>query len=261
GVPGIGGIHLEGPYLAPARKGVHDARHFRKPAAEEISIMTAPHRGQMLVTLAPERVPAETIRALADAGVIVSAGHTAGTYTDIRAGLDDGVRGFTHLFNAMSPFASREPGAVGAALEDRESWCGLIVDGKHVHPASLRVALAAKPHGKVFLVTDAMPPVGTPAETFELNGETIAVRDGACFTAGGVLAGSALSMIDAVRNCVELLGLPLAEAARMAAAYPADFLGLTDRGRIASGCRADFVVIDADFRVHETWIGGECNAK
>ncbi|MGH8371999.1 MAG: N-acetylglucosamine-6-phosphate deacetylase, partial [Gammaproteobacteria bacterium] len=220
-LPGVLGIHIEGPYLAPARKGVHDAAALRTPDAAGIALASSLQTGCTLLTLAPERVPLETLDALIDKGVIVAAGHTAGEYADIRRALDRGLRGFTHLFNAMTPLTSREPGAVGAALEDRSSWCGVIVDGHHVHPASLHVALAAKPVGKVFLVTDAMPPVGSSNPSFVLNGETITVRDGVCRTAVGVLAGSALSMIDAVRNCVQLLDLPLAEAARMAATYPA----------------------------------------
>lgn len=257
--PGVLGIHLEGPYLAPTRKGVHDTDALRAPTAAEIIDITSLRLGRTLLTLAPERVEPEALRALTAAGVIVAAGHTAGNYAAVRGALDRGVRGFTHLFNAMTQLGSREPGAVGAALEDRASWCGVIVDGRHVHPATLRVALAAKPRGKLFLVSDAMPPVGSTQQTFTLHGETITVRNGACETAQGVLAGSVLSMGDAVRNCVQLLGLPLDEAVRMASTYPADFLGLEkSHGRIASGCQADFTVMDEDYSVHETWIGGRC---
>jgi N-acetylglucosamine-6-phosphate deacetylase len=189
--------------------------------------------------------------------VIVAAGHSNAEYATVRAALDAGVRGFTHLFNAMSPLASRAPGMVGAALEDPQSWCGVIVDGHHVHPASLRVALKAKPRGKLLLVTDAMPPVGADDPSFTLDGETITARDGVCRIANGTLAGSALSMIEAVRNAVAMLGLPLEEAVRMASAYPADFLGLGNtHGRIAADFRADFTVVDADLHVTETWIAG-----
>src|SRR5690606_11268746 len=159
-VPGVLGIHLEGPYLAPARKGTHDAGMFRAPDADEIALATSLDNGVTLLTLAPEQLPAATLAALLARGAIVAAGHTAASHAQVRAGLDAGIRGFTHLFNAMSPLQGREPGAVGAALEDRDNWCGIIVDGVHVHPASLRVALAAKPRGKLFLVTDAMPMVG-----------------------------------------------------------------------------------------------------
>ena len=258
GVPGLLGIHLEGPYLAPARKGVHDAKYFHAPGEDELELLCAPHRGIRLVTLAPDQVPLASIRALVAAGVIVCAGHTAADYATTRAALDAGVRGFTHLFNAMTPFGSREPGVVGAALDDAQSWCGIIADGHHVHPVSLRVAIAAKARGKMVLVTDAMPPVGADSPEYVLNGETIIARDGVCQTAQGVLAGSALDMAGAVRNSVQMLGLPLDEAARMASTYPAEFLGLSgSHGRIAPGCRADLVAMDDDFRVQQSWIAGE----
>jgi N-acetylglucosamine-6-phosphate deacetylase len=257
GMPGVLGIHLEGPYLAAARKGVHDPKYFHAPGSDELALLCAPHRGVRLLTLAPDQVPLASIGALAAAGLIVCAGHTAADYETTRAALAAGVRGFTHLFNAMTPFGSREPGVVGAALEDADSWCGIIVDGHHVHPASLRVAIAAKPRGKMLLVTDAMPPVGADRPDYVLNGETIVVRDGICQTAQGVLAGSALDMASAVRNAVQLLGLPLEEAVRMASTYPAEFLGLGEsHGRIAPGFRADLVVLDDQCRVQQSWIGG-----
>lgn len=261
GVPGVLGIHLEGPYLAPARKGTHDERAFRAPDDDELELLTRSDAGVVLLTLAPEQVPLSVIRRLVGAGVVVAAGHTAGSYDQVRVGLDAGVRGFTHLFNAMSPLQGREPGAVGAALEDRESWCGIIVDGVHVHPASLRVALAAKPRGKLFLVTDAMPPVGAASDTFELYGQTITARDGVLRNADGALAGSALDMAAAVRNAVNLLGLPLDEVARMASTYPARFLGVDhERGRIAAGAVADLVLLDDAIAVRATWIAGEMEA-
>ncbi len=256
-VPGVLGIHLEGPYLAPARKGVHDPKYFHVPGSEEMALLCAPRRGVRLITLAPDQVPLASIRELVDAGLVVCAGHTAADYETTRAALDAGVRGFTHLFNAMTPFGSREPGVVGAALEDAASWCGIIADAHHVHPASLRVAIAAKPRGKMVLVTDAMPPVGSDRPDYVLNGETIIVKDGICQTANGVLAGSALDMATAVRHTVQLLGLPLDEASRMASTYPAEFLGVGDSlGHIAPGYRADLVALDDEYRVQQSWIGG-----
>ncbi|MES2403116.1 MAG: N-acetylglucosamine-6-phosphate deacetylase [Pseudomonadota bacterium] len=257
GVPGVLGIHLEGPFISRARKGVHAEKHLHAPDASELRLAESLRRGVTLLTLAPECVAPDAIRDLADAGVAVSAGHSNADYATVRAALDAGIRGFTHLFNAMSPLTSRAPGVVGAALDDPDSWCGVIVDGHHVDAASLRVALKAKPRGKIFLVTDAMPPVGAADPSYVLNGETISVRDGICQTASGTLAGSALGMIDAVRNTVDMLGVPLDEAARMASTYPADFLGLGEtHGRIAAGFRADFTVIDPSLRIIETWIGG-----
>ena len=258
-VPGVIGIHLEGPYIAPARKGTHDQAKFRVPDANEIALATSLDTGVTVITLAPEQGPLGDVRAPVARGAIVVAGHTAATYEEARAGIDAGIRGFTHLYNAMSPLTGREPGAVGAALEDTESWCGIIVDGVHVHPASLRVALAAKPSGKVFLVTDAMPPVGADDPSYELYGETITVHEGVVRNAAGALAGSALDMATAVRNTVTLLGVPLEEAARMASTYPAEFLGLGNHyGRIAPGFHADLVALDDELRVINTWIDGEC---
>lgn len=258
GVPGVLGIHLEGPYIAPARKGTHDPNKFRVPDAAEIALAASLDNGVTLLTLAPERVPLESIRALVERGVVVAAGHTAASYEEARAGLEAGIRGFTHLYNAMSPLTGREPGAVGAALEDRDSWVGIIADGVHVHPASLRVALACKPCGKVMLVTDAMPPVGAEDPSYELYGEVITAVDGVVRNAAGSLAGSALDMATAVRNSVQLLGVSLAEAARMASTYPAQFLNLDDRyGHIAEGHHADLVLLDDALQVRSTWIAGQ----
>ncbi|KRF02156.1 N-acetylglucosamine-6-phosphate deacetylase [Frateuria sp. Soil773] len=257
GVPGVLGIHLEGPFLAPARKGIHNVDLFRLPEVDDLIALGARHRGAVMLTLAPERVAPEIIRQLGQAGVIVVAGHTAADYDTVRRALDAGLRGFTHLYNAMTPLGSREPGVVGAALDDPHSWCGLIVDGHHVHPASLRVAIAAKARGKCVLVTDAMPPVGADRPDYKINGQTIVARDGICQNEAGTLAGSALDMAGAVRNAVQLLGLPLEEASRMASAYPAAWLGLErSHGRIAPGQRADFAVLDDALVVRQSWIGG-----
>ncbi|HZB68961.1 MAG TPA: N-acetylglucosamine-6-phosphate deacetylase, partial [Sphingomicrobium sp.] len=159
-VPGVLGIHLEGPFLNPERKGIHSAEKIRALDAEAMAVLTRPGRGKRLVTLAPETVAPECIRQLADAGVIVSAGHTQADCATVLKALEHGLRGFTHLFNAMSPLTSREPGTVGAALYDDKSWCGIIVDGFHVDPLVLRLALRAAPLRRFMLVTDAMPSVG-----------------------------------------------------------------------------------------------------
>ncbi|ALN82976.1 N-acetylglucosamine-6-phosphate deacetylase [Lysobacter antibioticus] len=257
GVPGILGIHLEGPYLAAARKGVHNPDKFHTPDEAELDRIASLGVGKTMLTLAPERFANATLQALAARGVLVCAGHTAADYERLRDAFAHGVRGVTHLFNAMTPLGSREPGGVGACIEDPNSWCGVIVDGEHVHDASLRIAIAAKPRGKIMLVTDAMPPVGGTQEDFVLYGETMTCRDGKCTTAAGTLAGSALDMASAVRNTVQRLGLPLDEACRMASTYPAEFLGLGhELGRIAPGYRADLVVLDDELRVAGSWIGG-----
>lgn len=257
GVPGVLGLHIEGPFLAAAKKGIHNASKFRVLDADAITLLTSLRRGRTLVTLAPEAAPAGAIRALVAAGAVVAAGHTEATYEDMRAAISEGLSGVTHLYNAMSPLSSRAPGVVGAALEDRSLWCGLIVDGHHVHPAALRVAYAAREGQGLVLVTDAMPTVGTSAKTFTLGGQTITADDGRCVAPDGTLAGSNLTMADAVRNAQRLMGLDAHVALEMASAAPASALGLGDtRGAIRPGLRADMALIDAGGNVASTWIGG-----
>jgi N-acetylglucosamine-6-phosphate deacetylase len=258
GVPGVLGIHLEGPYLAPLRRGAHDAAKFRAPGADDVALAASLRGGVTVLTLAPEQVSDAALVELVRRGVIVAAGHTATDYARLMQAFALGVRGVTHLFNAMTPLTGREPGAVGAALDHRDSWCGLINDGHHVHAASLRTAIRAKPRGRTFFVTDAMPPVGGALGEYTLAGQRVLLRDGQCVNEQGALAGSALDMVTAVRNGVELLGLPLEDSARMASTWPAEFLGLAGRrGRIAAGQAADLVVVDDEWRVRETWIAGQ----
>jgi N-acetylglucosamine-6-phosphate deacetylase len=256
-VPGVEGIHIEGPFISQARKGAHDSAHLRALGPEHVALLSSLRRGRTLVTLAPERAGLDTIGRLRDAGVVIAAGHSNADCATIVLALAQGVRGFTHLFNAMSPLGSREPGVVGAALHDGDSWCSIIVDGWHVHPVTLRVALRSKRHERFILVTDAMPNVGTALTSFLLQGRPIEVLDGRCIDEQGTLSGSALDMASAVRNAVELLALPLETAVRMASTFPAEFLGLGDElGRIAPGYRANLVLADASLRVRATWIDG-----
>jgi N-acetylglucosamine-6-phosphate deacetylase len=257
GVPGILGVHIEGPFLSPERRGVHDASKFRELDEPAFKLLTSLERGKLLLTLAPETTTPEMIQRLARAGVVISAGHTNARYSQIRGAIDAGLRGFTHLFNAMSPLTGREPGTVGAALEDQHSWCGLIVDGYHVDPVTMKLALRCKPTDRFMLVTDAMPTVGMSGESFMLQGRRISVNGGLLLDEAGTLAGSNLDMAAAIRNAVRMLGVDLATSVRMASEYPAAFLGL-DRhlGRIAASLRANFVVADDALKVHETWIDG-----
>jgi N-acetylglucosamine-6-phosphate deacetylase len=262
GVPGVLGVHIEGPFLNVTRRGIHQASKLRRTDDSSFALLTSLGVGKTLVTLAPEETSLELIDRLVQAGVVVSAGHTDAPYAAVRAALDHGVSGFTHLFNAMSPLTSREPGAVGAALEDQEAWCGVIVDGVHVDPVVLKLALRLRPRARFNLITDAMPCVGSDHASFELQGQTITVRDGACYDAAGTLAGSALDMAGAVRNAVAMLDLSLADASRMASRNPADFLGLDhELGRIAQGCLADLVLLDDDLCVQDTWIRGQAAAE
>jgi N-acetylglucosamine-6-phosphate deacetylase len=257
GVPGLLGIHLEGPFLSADKKGVHNAKKFRNLDADAIGLLCSLKKGVTLVTLAPENTTPEMIGKLVDEGVIVCAGHSNASYEQTRAALDAGMTGFTHLFNAMSPMTSREPGVVGAALDDANSWCGLIMDGHHVHEASARVAVASRPIGRCILVTDAMPSVGAVEKSFELGGRRIIVSSGKCETEDGVLAGSDLDMIGAVRNSIQMLRVEPDEAMRMASQYPAEFIGCGDTlGRIEPGYRANLVLLDERHGVVESWIDG-----
>ena len=258
--PGVLGIHLEGPFLSPEKPGVHDPRHFRKPTVEDDALILAPRRGVTLVTLAPECVPDGFVRQLTQAGIRVSLGHSMATYAETRTAIAEGLTGFTHLFNAMRPLESREPGPIAAALETPDAFFGMIVDGVHVDPAMLRLALrgAAQP----MLVTDAMPPVGGRRTTFMLYGDEITVWNGRCLRSDGTLAGAALTMADAIRNCVELLGVSLEAALRFASANPARFLGLGNTlGRLTRGYRADIVAFEpGTIDVVETWVAGQSSA-
>ncbi|MBN8229056.1 N-acetylglucosamine-6-phosphate deacetylase [Corallococcus macrosporus] len=265
---GVLGIHLEGPFISRERAGVHVPSFIRTPDPRDLDYLTAlprrfaAHGGRVLMTLAPECVDDATLRRLATSGVVLSAGHTAATSERTTQALHAGVRGFTHLFNAMPPVMNRQPGPVVAALTQDDAWCGVIADGVHVHADNLRLLLKVKPPGKVFLVTDAMPPVGTPVTSFTLQGRTILRRHGRLETEDGTLAGADIDLTAAVRHCVHSLGVPLEDALRMASLHPATFIGLHGhRGRIAPGQRADLVLLKPDLSVHSTWVGGQTKSN
>lgn len=257
GVPGVAGIHFEGPFLGAARPGVHDASKFCVLDARAIDLMTSLGEIPVLVTLAPEACDTASVAELVRRGVTVSIGHTGASYDDCLTLIDAGATGFTHLFNAMTPLESRAPGAVGAAITDDRAWFSIIADGHHCHPASLKTAVRAKPRGGAVLVTDSMPTVGTGDSEFCLNGENVSVIEGRCTTASGALAGSALDMMSAVNNAHRFAGIGWYEAIRMATSYPALATRLDPgRGTIRKGTVADMVLINAERRVVSTWING-----
>jgi N-acetylglucosamine-6-phosphate deacetylase len=256
-VPGLLGIHLEGPFLNPKRKGTHDAGRFMPLDQPGFDLVTSLPAGKTLLTLAPELTTPKMIRQLLQKGVIVSAGHSGADYAQTREALAAGISGFTHLYNAMTPLQSREPGMVGAALEDDDSWFGIIADGHHIHPAAFRVAVAAKKTGGAVLVTDAMPTVGSADKSFELNGETIVASGGRITNAAGVLAGSDLDMLSAVHNAAQFARIDWYEAVRMATVYPAKALGLeAELGAIRPGYRASLLALDAQRCIRASWIDG-----
>ncbi len=259
--PSILGIHLEGPFLSPDRPGIHSRALIRVPDQQDLELLIEPREGVTLVTLAPEKAPPGFIAKLADAGLRVALGHSMATYEQTKAAMAEGLSGFMHLFNAMRPLNSRDPGPVAAALENPRASYGIIVDGEHVAPSMLKLALRGS--ARPMLVTDAMPPAGGHKGAFTLYGEEIAVRDGRLSRADGTLAGAALDMATAVKNCVELLNVRLTWALRFASAEPAQFLGLgNELGRIAEGFRADLVAFQPpDMHIYATWVAGEPSAE
>lgn len=257
GVPGVIGIHIEGPFLNPDKHGIHDARKFRVLDDAAIALLSSSRHGRTLVTLAPECAPAGAIASLARRGVVVAAGHSLATYEDVARAVAEGLTGATHLFNAMSQLGSRAPGLVGAAI-DLRLISGIIADGHHVHPAALRSAFRAKGAAELMLVTDAMPSVSDPRPGFQLGETWISVDDGVLRGPDGTLAGSNLDMARAVRNAVSMLDVDLSTASRMASTTPAAFLGLSaSHGDLLPGMRADMVHLDGDLQPRGTWIGGE----
>jgi N-acetylglucosamine-6-phosphate deacetylase len=255
GEAGVLGIHFEGPFLNAERKGAHDPEKFRTLDDEALGLLTSLGEDAVtLVTLAPERVSPEQISTLVGAGVVVFAGHTAASYEDCRVAERAGLTGYTHLFNAMAPLMARQPGVVGAAIESATAAFSIIADGLHVHPACVSMACRAKAHGLALLVTDAMPTVGTEEKSFVLNGERITRVGDELRNAAGSLAGSNLTMIDAVRNAMAYIGIPWDEAIQMATAYPSRAIGREKwLGRIAEGARADLVELNDDDSISRVW--------
>ncbi len=260
GEPGIVGVHFEGPHLSIAKKGTHCADYIRPISDAEWQVLSRKDIGQVIVTLAPETVTPDEVERMVGLGIKVCLGHTNADFATAQAAIDVGASGFTHLFNAMSPLQGREPGVVGSALLNDNTSCGLIVDGHHVDYATCQLAIKTKPKGKVFLVTDAMPPVGTEQTEFALYDRTVYVENGKLTSTTGELAGSSLDMATAVKNTHFGLKISLDEALRMAGLYPAEYLYQNQeviRGELKLGKQADMVVLNDDLTVSETWIGGK----
>ncbi len=258
-IPGVLGVHLEGPFLNPLRKGVHPAEFIRAPRIDDLAAIAqlAKHL-RVLVTLAPECVPTGVIERLVALGVHISIGHSDAPAEQALAACDAGARGVTHLFNAMSQLTPRAPGVVGAAFDDARLTAGIIADGLHVTPANLRTALKVMGPGRLALVTDAMPSLGAPAPSFKLHGRTITLAAGKLTAPDDTLAGAHLGMLEAVRNATTLMGASLGDALAMASRVPAAFLGAAaSHGRIARGYAADMIAFTDDFTLLASWIGGK----
>jgi N-acetylglucosamine-6-phosphate deacetylase len=259
---GVLGLHVEGPFISPHRRGVHRSDRVATSEAGDLELLCdLAGVGRSMVTLAPECVPGRFVRTLAANGVRVSIGHSEASASIVMQAIADGASGVTHLFNAMPPLSARAPGIIGAALADDRLTAGLIVDGIHVDPIAVRATFAAK-DDRIALVTDAMPTVGTSLNQFELMGQTIKLANGRLMTEAGTLAGAHLDMASAVRNAVTLAGIPLETALQSASLTPARFLGLdNERGTLTPGARADVVGLTQELTVVATWIDGSADEE
>ncbi|ENM5827401.1 N-acetylglucosamine-6-phosphate deacetylase [Vibrio metoecus] len=251
------GLHLEGPYLNVMKKGIHSVDFIRPSDDEMIETMCANRDVIAKVTLAPENNKPEHIEKLVKAGIVVSIGHTNATYAEARQSFESGITFATHLFNAMTPMVGREPGVVGAIYDTPDVYAGIIADGFHVDYANIRIAHKIKGE-KLVLVTDATAPAGADMDYFIFVGKKVYYRDGKCVDENGTLGGSALTMIEAVQNTVEHVGIALDEALRMATLYPAKAIGVDEKlGRIKKGMIANLTVFDRDFNVKATVVNGQ----
>jgi len=251
------GLHLEGPWLNKAKKGTHNPDLIRLPDPALVRYLCDNADVITKVTLAPENVGEAVIRQLTQAGIIVSAGHSNATYEEAKAGFRAGVTFATHLYNAMPVFAGREPGLIGALFDSPDVYCGIIADGLHVHYANVRNAKRIK-GSKLVLVTDATAPAGAEIDKFIFAGKTIYYRNGLCVDENGTLSGSAITMIESVRNAVEHVGIALDEALRMATLYPAQAMGVEKQlGTVEAGKVANLTVFTRDFNITKTFVNGD----
>ncbi|EIA0802938.1 TPA: N-acetylglucosamine-6-phosphate deacetylase [Vibrio vulnificus] len=251
------GLHLEGPYLNVMKKGIHSVDYIRPSDTSMVDFICENADVVAKVTLAPELNDPEHIEKLRNAGIVVSIGHTNATYAEARKGFEAGITFATHLFNAMTPMVGREPGVVGAIYDTPDVYAGIIADGFHVDYANIRIAHKIKGE-KLVLVTDATAPAGANMDYFIFVGKKVYYRDGKCVDENGTLGGSALTMIEAVENTVEHVGIALDEALRMATLYPAKAIGVDGYlGRIKKGYIANLTIFDRDFNVKATVVNGQ----
>ncbi|HHR6079281.1 TPA: N-acetylglucosamine-6-phosphate deacetylase [Providencia alcalifaciens] len=256
------GLHIEGPYINLIKKGTHNPEFIRKPSVEMMDYLAAHADAISMITLAPEIVEQRFIHQLTDAGIVVSAGHSNATYEEACQGFNSGIRASTHLFNAMPYISGRGPGLVGAIYDTPSVYAGIIADGLHVQWANIRNSKRLK-GDKLVLVTDATAPAGIDPQTGEMDhfifaGKTIYYRNGLCVDENGTLSGSSLTMINAVKNSVEHVGIPLDETLRMATLYPARAIGVeATLGSIEAGKTANLTAFNQDFQVLSTYVNGE----
>lgn len=259
GTASVLGAHLEGPFINRKRRGTHDERYILPPSIDRFSAFHSASQGTLrLLTLAPELLGSLPLIEYAVAkGIVVSIGHTAATFSEVKSAVDTGATMATHIFNGMEGLGSREPGTVGAVLSIDKLRAGLIADGIHVHPMSMRICIQAKGVEKIFLVTDAMPPVGTSMTSFRIYDKEIQVREGGLYDPSGMLSGSTLTMNRAVKVINEVVGIPLHKAISMATINPAVALGIdAQKGSLQPGKDADIVICDAHLTVAKVLVKG-----
>ena len=255
-VPGIVGIHFEGPHLAAAKKGTHAEQFIRPISDAEMAVYTRQDLGKVMVTLAAETVAPAQIKQLVNAGVNVVLGHTNCTYEQAAAAIEAGANGFTHLFNAMSSWTGRELGAVGAALMHQQTYAGIIADGFHLAPETIKLVDRLRDSDYNVLVTDSMSLVGTAQTEIAFFDRVITNDNGKLTSSTGELAGSNLDMIEAVRYCIQDLALDTERVLQMATRNPARWISDAQRGVIAVGAKADFILVDSQFKLAKTVISG-----
>ena len=256
-LPSIVGVHFEGPHLSIDKKGAHNADFIRPLNEKDMALYTRQDLGKVMITLAPESVSLAQVSQLKAAGVTLALGHSNSHFNTAQQYFNAGITGSTHLFNAMSVLKAREPGLLGAALMNDDVFASLIVDGQHVHDQLCHLALKVKPEGKLFLITDAMSPVGSTESQFDLSGKKVTLNNGQLRSETGELAGSVLDMASAVRNVHQRLKYPLAQALRMASTYPAQFIGLSHLGQLKPSYQADMVLLDKQsLTVMANWVAG-----
>jgi len=257
-IAGAIGIHVEGPFIDPRRKGAHPAQYIRAMTPGDADTLIAAKTGAMVVTVAPCAASNDLIARLARAGVIVSLGHAECGIEEANGAFEAGARAATHLYNAMSQLGHRQPGLVGATLGNERIFCGLIADGVHVHDTAMRIAFGIKGAGMIALVSDAMPPAAGGPDHFELQGRQISRNGIALTNSDGTLAGAAITLLEAVRHMVFVLDVPVAAALEMATLTPARLLRLENSiGRLAPGLRADLLHLDDALNIRGVWIGGK----
>lgn len=250
------GIHIEGPFFNPNRRGVHKPDYIRKPKNDDIAYLTSISSFSVMLTLAPEQVTTKQIKTLSDAGIKVLAGHTNADYDTLSKAINNGLSGFTHLYNAMGAATAREPSVMGAALALDQAIASIIVDGHHVHPEMVKLAYRCKPQGKLIFVSDSMASIDGDPE-FQLYDKLIHAKNGRVVNDEGTLAGSAITLIDAIKIAVNEISIPLEEALKMASLYPANYLGNGHKvGQIKAGYIADLVHLSKDFEVLNVWKSG-----